>query len=293
MQPILFVIPGLEFQIHSYGAMIFAACSAALLMAVWRSRHEGVESDRVYELAAWLFLGGVIGARVMFVIQHPEQIHQFTDIFRTWRGGNVFYGCILGGVLGSVLYWFRHPFPFLRMADCTAPGVAIGVAVGRIGCFLNGCCHGKVCDLAWGVPFPAGSHAWVRQLNLGLVSPESAWSLPVHPTQIYSSVAGLIVLAILLAFARRPHRPGEVIACLMVVFPLTRWPIESLRSDEPAVFAGMTWSQNISVALIAAGFFTWFLVRRLPRERTQVPSASKPRSIVAEERAAAETVAAC
>jgi phosphatidylglycerol:prolipoprotein diacylglycerol transferase len=184
MRPILFVIPGLDLSIHSYGVMIFAACSAALLMAVWRARHEGVHPDRVYELAAWLFLGGVIGARAMFVIQHPEQIHEWADVLRTWRGGNVFYGCILGGVIGSLLYRCRRPFSFLRMADCAAPGVAIGVAVGRVGCFLNGCCHGKVCDLPWGVAFPNGSHAWVRQLNAGLVSPETASSLPVHPTQI-------------------------------------------------------------------------------------------------------------
>ena len=117
MRPILFVVPGLGLRIHSYGVFIFAACMSALAMAVWRSRCEKVESNAVYELATWLFLGGVIGARLFFFLQHPEAFHEPGDLFRTWQGGNVFYGCILGGVTGSILYWFRRPFPFLRMCD--------------------------------------------------------------------------------------------------------------------------------------------------------------------------------
>jgi phosphatidylglycerol:prolipoprotein diacylglycerol transferase len=263
MRPILFVVPGLGVRVHSYGVMIFCACASALAMAVWRTRREKVDSNAVYELATWLFLGGVIGARLFFFIQHPEAFHHVGDLFRTWEGGNVFYGCIIGGLTGSLLYWTRRPFPFLRMCDVAAPAVAIGAAVGRLGCFLNGCCHGSVCDVPWAVRFPAGSHAWVRQLNAGLVRAGDALSLPVHPTQIYSAGAALTVLALLLAYARRPSRStGEVMALLMILYPMTRWPIEAIRSDEPSVFLGMSWSQNISVLLLVAGLATWRFVRR-------------------------------
>ena len=96
-------------------------------------------------------------------------------------------------------------------------------------------------------------------------------SLPVHPTQLYSMVAGFLVLGILLIYARRERKPGQLIAVLMIAYSVTRWPIESLRSDEPAVFAGMTWSQNISVALIAGGLAFWLSRRHsvggvLPKE---------------------------
>jgi phosphatidylglycerol---prolipoprotein diacylglyceryl transferase len=263
MRPILFVVPGLGFRIHSYGVMIFCACLSALAMAVWRSRREKVDSNAVYELATWLFLGGVVGARLFFFIQHPEVFHHPGDLFRTWEGGNVFYGCILGGLTGSTLYWLRRPFPFLRMCDVAAPAVAIGAAVGRIGCFLNGCCHGAVCDLPWAIRFPVGSHAWVRQLNAGLIEPGALLSLPVHPTQLYSCAAALLVLTILVGYARRHARPpGRVMALLMIFYPLTRWPIEAVRGDEPRVFLGMSWSQNISVGLLLAGLAMWSFLRR-------------------------------
>ncbi len=195
----------------------------------------------------------MIGARSLFLILHPEAIHSVGDIFRSWQGGNVFYGCILGGLTGSLLYWYRRPFPFWGMCDVAAPAVAIGAAVGRIGCFLNGCCDGAVCGLPWAVRFPAGSHAWVRQFNAGLISPEAHASLPVHPTQLYAAVAALAVLGLLLAYLPRRRRPGEVMALLMILYSLTRWPIEALRGDESARFAGMTVSQNISVALLVLG----------------------------------------
>jgi phosphatidylglycerol:prolipoprotein diacylglycerol transferase len=262
MRPILFVIPGWDFQVHSYGVMIFIACMSSLAIGVWRARREKIHTDVVYELATWLFLGGVIGARGLYVLTHPEGIHHFSDVMRSWQGGNVFYGCILGGLTGSLIYWFRRPFPFWPMTDVAAPAVAIGAALGRIGCFLNGCCHGAVCDLPWAVTFPAGSHAWVRQANAGLITPDAARSLPVHPTQLYASLAAFVVLAMILAYFPRRKRPGEAMALLMILYSVTRWPIEALRGDESALFAGMTLSQNISIGLFLCGLALWVGLRR-------------------------------
>jgi phosphatidylglycerol:prolipoprotein diacylglycerol transferase len=261
MRPILFVIPGLGIQVHSYGVMIFAACAAALLVALWGARKQKVSQNSVYELATWLFLGGVIGARAMYVAFHLSAIHEPLDILRTWQGGNVFYGCILGGFTGSMLYWLRRPFPFWAMCDVAAPAVAIGAAVGRIGCFLNGCCDGARSNLPWAVRFPAGSHAWVRQINAGLIGPETPLSLPVHPTQFYAFIAAFAVLIILLVYYPRQRRQGEIMALLMILYPLSRWPIEALRGDEPALLAGMTLAQIISLGLFAGGIAVWILLK--------------------------------
>ena len=131
-----------------------------------RASREKINPDVVYELATWLFLGGVIGARGLYVLFHRETIHSLGDVIRSWQGGNVFYGCILGGLTGSLIYCYRRPFPFWAMADAVAPAVAVGIAFGRIGCFLNGCCYGAICDLPWAVRFPwthsPGFATWTR-----------------------------------------------------------------------------------------------------------------------------------
>ncbi len=278
MRSILFEIPGWELKIHSYGVMILIACFAALAIAVWRARRDQVDPNSVYELAAWLFLGGAIGARSMYVIAHPESIHGLGDILRSWQGGNNFYGCIFGGLIGSILYWLRRPFPFSRMADAAALAVATGIGIGRIGCFLNGCCYGAVSDLPWSVSFPAGSHAWVRQVDAGLIWPTAATSLPVHPTQLYASLAGFAILGLLLAYSRRRRAAGATMAVLMIAYPITRWPLEMVRGDEPAIFYGMTLSQNISVALFTCGLALWFRLRKSSTvtAATQRPSDHRP-----------------
>jgi phosphatidylglycerol---prolipoprotein diacylglyceryl transferase len=261
VQPILFELPGLDLKVHSYGVVVLLACFAALTIGIWRARREKIDPNQVYELAAWLFLGGAIGARGLYVIFHPETLHNALDIFRSWQGGNIFYGCILGGFAGSMLYWLRRPFPFWAMTDVAALAVALGAGIGRIGCFLHGCCYGRTAELPWAVRFPAGSHVWVHQLNEGLITPDAPYSLPVHPTQLYASLAALLIVVALLAYLPWRRRRGEAMALLMMGYAISRWVIEALRYDEAAIFAGMTLSQNISVALLASGLAVWVIRR--------------------------------
>ena len=152
---------------------------AALGTAIWRLRGE-IHPNVVYELATWLFLGGVIGARGLYVLFHPETIHHLGDIVRSWQGGNVFYRCILGGLTGSLIYCYRHPFPFWSMADAVAPAVAVGIAFGRIGCFLNGCCYGAVCVFPLALPVSRGHAPLVSPVESGLISLSATTSLPGH-----------------------------------------------------------------------------------------------------------------
>jgi len=281
MQRILFTIPALGFSLHGFSLMMMLACFGALGITFWRARREGIDSEAVSGLAVWLISGGFIGARVMFVVQHPESVHHVGDVFKIWQGGIVFYGCIMGGLIGSVIYWMRHPFPFLAMADAVAPALAVGTALGRVGCFLNGCCFGARTDLPLAVCFPAGSPPWVRHVDQGLLSPSSAWSLAVHPTQLYAALDGLVLLGLLTWFYPGRRRDGEVMALLMVAYPILRFVNESLRADEPAVVAGLTAAQAISVGLLLAGVATWCTLARRPGVTRHSPhvscSASTPR----------------
>ncbi|WP_165230043.1 prolipoprotein diacylglyceryl transferase [Aquisphaera insulae] len=280
MHPILFELPWLGLRLHAYSLMILLACGGALWISAWRAGREGLRVDSVYELAAWLFSGGIIGARLLFVLQHPEGIRSPADIVRSWQGGNIFYGCILGGLVGTFIYWKRRPFPFLPMADAVAPGLAVGVMFGRIGCFLAGCCHGAACSACWGIRFPAGSHAWIAQVDQGVLAAAARWSHPVHPTQLYGALAGLLILAFLTWFFPRRRRDGEVMAWLMLLYAATRWPIESLRGDDDALLLGMTLSQFISMGLLALAGYLWLRLRRTPpgrlADRRSSPAASPP-----------------
>ncbi len=286
MRRVLFVIPGLGFELRGFGVLLLLACFAALFLTAWRARHEKLDPNAVFDLAVWLISGGFIGARVVYLVQHREVVQHVWDVFKFWQGGIVFYGCILGGLVGSLIYWARHPFPFQPMADAVAPSLALGSALGRLGCWLNGCCYGAVCDLPWAVCFPAGTLPWVHHRDAGLIPPSAPCSLAVHPTQLYAALDGVILLGLLSWYYPRRRRDGEVMALLMVAYPITRFLIEYLRDDEGAIFAGLTLSQNISVALLVCGLIAWSRLARLPHgryaDRTGVaaPDKATPRSEV-------------
>jgi phosphatidylglycerol:prolipoprotein diacylglycerol transferase len=267
MRRVLVELPGLGIALPSFGVMLLLACAGALWLTVWRARRERIDPEAVLGLATWLMTGGFLGARALFIIAHPESVHRLIDVLMFWRGGIVYYGCLIGGLIGSVLYWRRQPFPFRAMADVVAPSLALGCAIGRVGCFLNGCCYGAVSNGPWAVAFPAGTLVWARHVEAGLISPDAPYSLPVHPTQLYAVADGLLLLALLSAWFPRRRRDGEVMALLMVTYPVTRFVIESLRSDEPHNVLGLTLSQAISVVVFVAGLATWAWLLRQPAGR--------------------------
>jgi phosphatidylglycerol:prolipoprotein diacylglycerol transferase len=267
MLRVLWVFPGLDLRIHSFGVMLLLACAGALTLASWRARRERLDPDIIHGLVPWLFLGGIIGARILFVIMHPEQVHGLASLLRFWQGGIIFYGCILGGLIGSTLYWTRRRFPFLATADAVAPGLALGVAVGRIGCFLNGCCYGSLCDRAWAVRFPAGTLPWIHHVQASWISSGAAWSLPVHPKQLYAALFGCALLILVSLYYARRRRDGEVMALLMIGYPITRFVLEFFRGDAGGLYAGLAISQYISVGVLVSGLATWYWLSGRPAVR--------------------------
>jgi phosphatidylglycerol:prolipoprotein diacylglycerol transferase len=267
MRPILFEIPWLGLKIHGFSVMLVLAAGAGVYLTAWRARREKIHPDVVFELAVWLLTGGFIGARALFLIRNPEVVHSFWDIFKVWQGGIVFYGCIIGGLIGSLMYWARHPFPFRAMCDAVAPSLAIGIALGRVGCLLNGCCYGGVCHLPWAMTFPAESLPWLHHVESGWLSPTASHSLPVHPAQIYAVLDGVFLLILLSAYYPHRRKDGQVMALLMVTYPVTRFLIESLRDDDPSIYLGMTLSQLISAMLFPAGLAAWWYITRQPEGR--------------------------
>jgi phosphatidylglycerol:prolipoprotein diacylglycerol transferase len=246
--------------------MLFLAFLGSMNLAAWRARREKLDPEVIYDLSLWVFVGGLIGARLFYVIQYwGDKVRSIGDIFRIWEGGIVLYGSIMGGTAAFFLYRIFRPFPLRPFLDVVAPSLALGVALGRIGCLLNGCCYGDRCEnLPWTISFPRSSPPWADQVAEGLLSSDALRSLPVHPTQLYSAIDGLILLMLLSAYYPLRRRDGEVMALLMVTYPITRFLIEYLRNDEGVFFLGLTISQNISIALFVAGLMYWLGLSRTP-----------------------------
>ncbi len=305
MHPVLIEIPGTSIRLHSFGLMLCLAFFGAIALAAWRAKRSGLNPDWIYDLAVPAVLGALIGARLFYVIEYwgSGRIQGPLDIFKIWEGGIVYYGGLIGGTLACVAYALWRRMPVLRLCDAIAPSLALGLALGRVGCFLNGCCYGDTCDLPWAVQFPPGSAAWWNQAAEAVRHPEAVnaplaglrpqdldaaregrtaglpWSAPVHPTQLYSVVDGLILLGLLTAFTPFRARDGRVMALFLMCYPLTRSLIEYLRNDEPAVWLGLTISQVVSLGAFAAGVLLWKLAPRAesaeePIENTERSPAS-------------------
>jgi phosphatidylglycerol:prolipoprotein diacylglycerol transferase len=269
MRQVLFTIPIFGgIKVFGYGAMLVLAFVGSTWMATWRARREKLDPEVILDMAFWLFFLGLVGARLFYCIQYwGRGIDSLLDVVQYWKGGIVYYGGILGGVIAFFAYRHFRPFPLRPYLDVMAPAIMVGTLFGRLGCFLNGCCYGDVCNLPWAVSFPKPSPPWERQYNLGLIPPEATHSLPLHPTQLYSALDAVVLLILLTTFYPLRRRDGEVMGLLMITYPITRFLIEYLRNDEGVFFAGLTISQNISILLLLCGFAYWGWLSRFPRTR--------------------------
>ena len=156
--------------IRGYGMMLLLAVASGVGLSVWRAQRIGFDPEIILSLAMWLFVAGIVGARLFYVIEYWHTFRggtfaeTFTAVLNVTQGGLVVYGCMLAGGAALAVFVYKHRLPGLVLSDLIAPGVVLGMAIGRVGCFLNGCCYGGACDLPWAVQFPAGSPPFMDQL---------------------------------------------------------------------------------------------------------------------------------
>ena len=184
------------------------------------------------------------------------------------EGGLVVYGALFGGVIAVLLFIRKHQLPALATFDLIAPSMAIGLALGRIGCFLNGCCYGGPTSTCRGpCRFPPGSPPYADQMASGVLSSTNPppQSLPVHPAQLYSAITAALIGWVLWSYYPFRRRDGQVIALMLMIYPISRFLEEIIRTDEPAVFGtGLSISQNISLAVFVTGIGLWFYLSKQP-----------------------------
>jgi phosphatidylglycerol:prolipoprotein diacylglycerol transferase len=363
---IVFVLPGCEemvdgeragIAIRGYGVMMLVAIIAGVALAAYRARRMGLDPEIIYSLAFYMFVLGILGARLFFIIEYRNQVFRdtwgetFWAMFDVTQGGLVVYGSLIGAMVAMAWFVHKRKLPLLALSDLIAPSLVLGLAIGRIGCLMNGCCFGLLCNHDWAISFPSKTLPYERHLETGQffgfriekassgeptitevrantpaaaanlkkgdviarihgrsvneledaegrplppfaaakeylslsgssvrltladgrvvhlqLSTPPAKSLPVHPTQIYSSINAFLLFALLIAYYPFRRRDGEVVALLLTLYTVTRFLLEWIRDDEPPQFGtALTISQIVSALMLALIVGLWIYVSRQPK----------------------------
>ena len=267
MYPVLFRIPGLGIPIHAYGVMVAAGMLLAIWVTVLRARRAGVDPEVFYDMGLWSMVSGILGARLLYVYTNWDEFRGApADILKIWKGGQVLYGGLILAVVVNLWFLKRRNLPVLKIADLAAPALPLGIAVGRLGCFLNGCCAGKVVDPSFplGVRFPEGSPAYAEQVRQGLSQPEYGLMQPVHPSQLYATLIGLALYVVLSWIYERRRWGGQILALTLIGYALARLLEEHFRGDtlpSPRFWGALDLNpgQYVSVFFLAAGVLCYLL----------------------------------
>jgi phosphatidylglycerol---prolipoprotein diacylglyceryl transferase len=258
MRPILFYLP-FGIPLYAYGLMLTLSVIGGRLLAIRLAARAGIDPKLADRCAVWTFAGAFVGARLLFVATNLDQF----DSVAWWKGGVVAYGGFLGGLAAAIAFCRIHDLPLLAWADCVAPSLCVGLALTRVGCFLAGCDFGRDWNGPWAVRFPAGSPASVQQARLGLLPSGAVESLPVHPTQLYESLAGVLLLFLVFAVRRHQRVSGQALAAFAVGYGLLRYAIEIVRADADRGAVGpWSTSQFVAMATVLAALALEYILRR-------------------------------
>ena len=226
-----------SFTIYSYGLMLVLAFFACSYLSSLQARKEQMDGEQIFNLFFFIFISGVIGSRVFYVLMNISfYLHNPLEIIMLQHGGMAWFGGLIFGSAAAVLFIKRHKMNLLKTLDLVVPFIALGQAIGRIGCLLNGCCYGR--ESAFGLYF-------------------KVFDKTLIPTQLYSSLLLLLIFIILRFKQDRKHLPGEILCSYLFLYSLKRFFIEFLRNDSPRMFYGLTIFQVLSliVFIVSLGIF--------------------------------------
>jgi phosphatidylglycerol:prolipoprotein diacylglycerol transferase len=258
--------------VTGFGIMMMLAFVCAGWAIQLELRRRGLDEEYAADVVIGAVLGGLIGAKLWYVALTGESPFS--------RGGFVWYGGFLGGVLGVVINSWRRRVPIAFTADLVAPALTLGYAVGRVGCFLVGDDYGLPTSLPWGIKFPYGLPATTVANLTQLHVPFPAGTDPlqvvaVHPTQVYETALMLLATAWLWQRRAHGHTTGWLFGCYLIIAGVERLAIEFLRAKDDRVLGGFTIAQAASVAVVAVGVY---LLGRLRAPAPAIVPATLPKS---------------
>lgn len=257
--------------LHSYGMFVALGFLCAALIARRRAKVCGLPPDSMIDLALWAIVAGVAGGRLFYVMEFYKTEFRHAPlwyIFALNKGGLVFYGGFITGTLACAWYIWRHKLPALRALDVVASVVMLGLAFGRLGCFSAGCCWGRPTQEWYGVTFPAAAPAY-HQTGIPYLT-------PLIPSQLISAFNAFVLFLILsAAFHWLRRREGIVGALLLILYPINRFWLETLRGDT-AQPGALSIAQKISIPAFIAGVLMLIWVLRRPAQPDPAPAPEPP-----------------
>jgi len=225
--------------VHSYGALIGIGILAAFMTAMYRARRLGLDADFVFDVGFYSGIIGIISTRLMYYIVELPQIIKEPSMLWDFGYGYVVYGGIIGGVLTGLIYCKKKRKSFMDYFDLVMPSIALAQAFGRLGCFMAGCCYGRRTDSFIGIAF---QHSEMAPNGVKLI-----------PTQLISSAGDLLNYLILIWFAKRSKKSGQVGAMYLILYSIGRFFVETLRDDYRGSIGIFSTSQLISMGTIVIG----------------------------------------
>lgn len=258
MHPRLLTTP--FFTIYTFGLLLAAAYLAAFWWLMREGRRARIDVDALSSLGFWAIGGAVIGAKVLMIVRAlPEYATAPSELFSraTLTSAGDFYGGFIGALIASAIFFWRDPrLAFWPAADLCGPAIALGQAIGRVGCIMAGDDYGAPTHLPWAVTFTDPEAARIGGAPLGV---------PLHPVQVYESIVCLALFALLVRLTRRKRFDGEVILAYTALYAVARFVLEFFRGDTDRgfVFGGLlSTSQFIALMLGPAAVALWFVKRR-------------------------------
>lgn len=277
MYPRLFSIPAFTLfgreigplTLHSYGVLLALAFVAGLWIAGRQAKRAKLDADKVTDLAVYVLIAGLLGAKIaLLIVEWNYYSKNLGELFSLLQSGGVFYGGLIAAF--PVAWWYvrRSGLPGWRAADALAPGVVLGQAIGRLGCFAAGCCFGKPSSLPWAVTF--------RDLYAARAV-GTPMDTPLHPSQLYESAAAFAILGILLLLSKRKSFDGQIVLSYVVLYSIARFGLEFLRGDAArgVVFGGaLSTSQSIAIVLVLGALAIYPKARRSGAAPAAAPEAA-------------------
>jgi phosphatidylglycerol:prolipoprotein diacylglycerol transferase len=256
MHPILLTTP--FFTLYTFGVLLAASYLAALAWMVRGARRAGLDPDAMMSLGTWAIVGALVGAKALLAIRSPQEyLTSLADLRSLVSSAGDFYGGFIGALIASAIFFRRQTqLPFWRAADVCAPAIALGQAIGRIGCFMAGDDYGRQTAVPWAVTFTDPVAAQIGGVPL---------NVPLHPVQLYESAVCLALFGILVWLGRRRHRDGDVIVAYTLLYAVARFVLEFFRGDADRgfVFGGLlSTSQLIGVVMFVLATVVWLTQRR-------------------------------